>query len=96
LGYDLLGIVSGMDASNAKRQQTMGIRVLEDALQSTQSMPVRKLLSKKEFDSLFEANDTRLIDATEQRIQRPNDNDTQKAYYSGKKKPYIKDHDHRN
>src|SRR5690242_1192268 len=32
LTYDLLGLVCGMDASNAKRNQELGLRVLEQAL----------------------------------------------------------------
>ena len=87
LTYDLLGIVSGMDASNAKRQQTTGVEVLEHTLQLSQHMPSRNILNKKEFESFLKNIDTLFIDATEQRIQRPKDNETQKMYYSGKKKP---------
>ena len=31
LTYDVLGFVSGMDATNAKRNQTLGLQVLEEA-----------------------------------------------------------------
>jgi hypothetical protein len=86
LGYDLLGIVSGMDASNAKRQQTTGIEVLNHALQSAGYMPIRKFLTKLEFDEFLKNVDILLIDATEQRIQRPNDKEIQQDYFSGKKK----------
>jgi len=86
LTYDLLGIVSGMDASNAKRQQATGIEVLEHALQSLDYMPMRNFMNKKDCDEFLKDVDTLFIDATEHRIQRPKNNKIQQDYYSGKKK----------
>jgi len=38
LTYDVLGFVSGMDGSNAKRNQTLGLGVLEHTLETAQCL----------------------------------------------------------
>lgn len=85
LTYDLLGFVSGIDGSNAKRNQTMGIEILKDALSKIGVLPKRDFESPQEFKTYFEQHKTLILDATEQRVQRPKDKETQKEYYSGKK-----------
>jgi hypothetical protein len=86
LTYDLLGFVSGMDGSNAKRNQTMGIEILKDALSKIGVLPKRDFESPQDFKTYFEEHKSLILDATEQRVQRPQDNDVQKTFYSGKKK----------
>ncbi|MCV6637570.1 hypothetical protein [Candidatus Albibeggiatoa sp. nov. NOAA] len=83
LTYDLLGIVSGMNASNAKKNQEMGLKVLAHALDGY--IPARQIGSKEEFEQLFKGIEELLVDATEQPMQRPKDKYRQKAHYSGKK-----------
>ena len=85
LTYDLLGIVCGMDSSNAKRNQDTGLKLLKAALEKGGYMPKRHFSNKQEFDAFFEGIDTLIIDATEQQKQRPVDNEIQKNFYSGKK-----------
>lgn len=85
LTYDLLGLVCGMDASNAKRNQEIGLRVLEHALASTGSMPKREFKDEAEFAEYLENEETLIFDGVEQSIQRPGDDETQKDHYSGKK-----------
>ena len=87
LTYDLLGYVSGIDGSNAKRNQTMGIKILKDSLSKIGVSPKRTFDSPQDFKTYFEEHKTLILDATEQRVQRPQDNDVQKTFYSGKKKP---------
>ena len=41
LTYDILGFVSGMDASNTKRNQPLGLAVLEPTLSAAQCLPRR-------------------------------------------------------
>ena len=41
LTYDLLGFLSGIDGSNAKRNQTMGIKILKDSLSKIGVSPKR-------------------------------------------------------
>ena len=86
LTYDLLGLVSGMNGSNAKRNQESGITVLKDALAQTGHAPKREFASVAEFETYFQAYETLLVDGTEQRKQRPGNKEAQKDCYSGKKK----------
>lgn len=88
LTYDVLGFVSGMDAANAKRNQTLGLQVLEACLRTADYLPKRSLATAAEFAEYFQHEETLIFDGIEQRIQRPGDNETQKDPYSGKKVPY--------
>ena len=90
LTYDVLGVVCGMNASNAKRNQTIGLDILSKTLTELGVMPSRNLLTVKDFEDFFKEEKDLVIDATEQRIQRPGDNAQQKDCYSGKKSPYVK------
>lgn len=87
LTYDVLGIVCGMNGSNAKRNQKIGLEVLDKTLSGLGVMPKRKILTVKEFEDFLKEEKELIFDATEQRIQRPGDNEKQKETYSGKKKP---------
>jgi hypothetical protein len=85
LTYDLLGFVSGMDASNAKRNQELGLRVLTHALKEANCLPAREFKNAEEFAKYLVKEDTLIFDGTEQRVQRPSDQEVQKDHYSGKK-----------
>ncbi len=87
LSYDLLGFTTGMEGSTAKRNQAIGQAVLQHALIESGHAPKRSFVSVEEFKDYFQKKGTILIDATEQRTQRPADSDYQKDMYSGKKKP---------
>jgi hypothetical protein len=87
LTYDLLGLMCGMDMSNAQRNQDMGLRILQQTLKLTNDLPKRNFLNAEEFEAYFSGEESLIIDATEQRIVRPTDPIDQKEYYSGKKKP---------
>lgn len=78
-----------MDGSNAHRNQKTGIEILSVTLRKLGHEPKREFMSTDEFIDYFSGRhiDTLVIDATEQRIQRPSDNNVQKDSYSGKKKP---------
>lgn len=89
LTYDLLGFVTGMDASNAKRNQDLGISILKSMLLTKGYAPARSFDNVAEFEEYFRKYDTLIIDGTEQRIQRPCDEDSQKGNYSGKKKATL-------
>ena len=86
LTYDVLGFVSGMDGSNAKRNQSIGIELLNQTLCRLGFIPKREFKDVEEFKTYFESFKSITIDATEHRTQRPEDNDTQKDNYPGKKK----------
>lgn len=85
LTYDVLGFVSGMDASNAKRNQALGLRVLEHALTNAGRLPARSFQNAGEFAAYLQQEETLIFDGVEQRMQRPSANTAQKDHYSGKK-----------
>ena len=87
LTYDLLGLVTGMDGSTAKRSQDLGLSVLQHTLLMTGHAPKREFKSPEEFQDYFERHKTVIIDATEQRTKRPGEQQYQKDMYSGKKNP---------
>ena len=86
LTYDGLGFVYEIDGSNAKRNQSLGLRVLMRTLQDAGLLPVREFSDPKALYAHFKKETVLLLDGTEQRIQRPGDKEEQKAWYSGKKK----------
>lgn len=86
LTYDLLGFVFKLDVSNAKRNQALGLEVLKKALGDARLLPKRSFASPEEFSAYFTQHKSVILDGTEQRMQRPGDNEEQKAFYSGKKK----------
>lgn len=87
LTYDLLGLTFGLDGANAYQNQALGLRVLRSALERGGQMPKRAYESVAEFKEHWSEESEILIDATEQRRQRPGNQDDQKEDYSGKKKP---------
>jgi hypothetical protein len=86
LGYDVLGYLLEMDASNAKRNQALGLQLLAKALDSVGCMPKREFASVEEFKAHFKEHEKLILDGTEQRFNRPKDKEMQKKMYSGKKK----------
>jgi hypothetical protein len=86
LTYDLLGFVFHLDVSNAKRNQSMGLVVLQRALGDADLLPKRSFASEEEFAAYFQQYKMVILDGTEQRMQRPDDQEEQEACYSGKKK----------
>ena len=89
LTYDVLGLVSGMDGSNAKRNQDVGLKVLGKTLATLGCLPKRNFMNKKDFEDFFADEEQLILDASEQGIQRPSDKEQQKMYYSGKKKRHT-------
>lgn len=85
LTYDVLGFVSGMDASNAKRNQQLGLAVLEHALGAAQCLPRRAFKDAADFATYLQNESTLIFDGLEQRMQRPHENEVQREFFSGKK-----------
>ena len=85
LTYDVLGFVSGMDASNAKRNQQLGLTVLERALGAAQCLPRRTFKDAADFAAYLQNEPTLIFDGLEQRMQRPYENEVQRDFFSGKK-----------
>jgi hypothetical protein len=85
LTYDALGFVSGMDGSNAKRNQSCGLAVLQQTLEQAQCLPARTFAHAEEFAAYFQNEQKLIFDGVEQRTQRPSQQGAQAACYSGKK-----------
>ena len=89
LSFDLLGFTTGMDGSTAKRNQDIGLLVINTALSQSQHLPTQHFETVEAFKTYFADKGPILIDATEQRTQRPQDAAYQKQLYSGKKKHIL-------
>jgi len=85
LTYDVLGLVFGCDGSTAQRNQKSALPVLRLALSNAGVMPARSFASVRDFEAWFSQDEVLVVDGTEQRSQRPQDNEVQKEAYSGKK-----------
>ena len=85
LTFDLLGFVSGMDAAHAKRNQQLGLDVLQHTLAAAQCLPRRTFQDAQDFKEYLQNDPTIIFDGLEQRIQRPDENEAQRDFYSGKK-----------
>jgi hypothetical protein len=89
LTYDVLGFIWGMNGSNAKTNQTKGLAVLNTALEISGVLPKSNFMNVQEFHEYFAHEESLIIDTTEQTIQRPQDKDKQREFYSGKKKKHT-------
>lgn len=87
LSFDLLGLTTGMDGSTAKRSQDIGLMLIKTALNESGHLPKTHFDNAESFKAYFIDKGPLLIDATEQRTQRPQAADYQQGMYSGKKKP---------
>ena len=85
LTYDVLGFVSGMDASNAKRNQQLGLAVLEHTLGAAHCLPRRAFQDAADFATYLQNEGTIIFDGLEQRLQRPHKDEVQREFFSGKK-----------
>lgn len=89
LSFDLLGFTTGMDGSTAKRNQDIGLLVIKAALNQSGHVPKTHFDNADSFKAYFKDKGSILIDATEQRTQRPEESAYQTQMYSGKKKPIL-------
>lgn len=92
LTYDILGFMFKLDVSNAKRNQALGLEFLKRALGEAGLLPKREFASPEEFGAYFSGHGSVILNGIEQRIQRPGDYETQKKFYSGKKKRIPPNH----
>lgn len=86
LTYDLIGLSFDLSPSNAYSNQATALTVLQAALEQNSLIPIREYSSDEEFIEHWKDESGILVDATEQRRQRPGNQEDQKADYSGKKK----------
>lgn len=80
-----MGIYFGFSESTASIYIELLKPILKAALLQSTTPIARNFGSQEEFDKAFEGVEDIIIDGVELNIQRPQDNDEQKAHYSGKK-----------
>lgn len=88
--FDLVAFFFGVDRAQPCRWVQQYLRLLSQVLGHQVMLPVRQISSVEEFLTLFPEVKEVLIDATERPIQRPKNQEKQKANYSGKKKRHTK------
>ena len=86
LTYDLIALSFDISRSVAFEKQAIGVRLLSMALQATGDLPAGRFKSINDLEKALDQHDELLIDGTEQRRQRPENQEVQKEDYSGKKK----------
>ena len=79
-----------MDASNAKRNQQIGLDILDKTLTSLGHLPKRNFLEVEDFKAYFAEGKELIIDATEPSIQRPSAPEKQNGSTPVKKSHTIK------
>ena len=87
--YDFAGFILQFDQSRAVRQFEKGLNIIHTALFEEGYLPLRLFDDPEHLKSVIHQTDTIVIDGTEQRIQRPQDYETQKLHFSGKKKAHT-------
>lgn len=86
LGYDVLGLNFGMSYSAAHKNFKRNLWILHQTLEVHGSLPKRSFANVEEFESYVKEHGVLIIDVSEEGIQRPQSNEVQEKYYSGKKK----------
>lgn len=89
LCFDNLGLLIETDSSNAQRNFKRYLAILELVLENQDAMPSRNFKSLEEFKQKIQSESEIIIDCSEHSTQRPKDYETQKDYYSGKKKTHL-------
>jgi hypothetical protein len=90
--FDLMSVLFNFDRSCAHQWVHRLLPILEVSLGDKKALPVRQLTSRKEFVEKFPFVKKVILDGTERPVQRPQDNEKQKEYYSGKKKRHTRKH----
>ena len=93
LNAEALGFFFGVDKSTASRNTRQQLKVLRLLGEETLGWPAppKRGEGKDVAEALQECPDLlAIVDATEQRIQRPSDKERQKEHYSGKKKAHTR------
>lgn len=88
--FDALGLLFNMTGGRANILLHKYRNTLFEALEKMNVLPKSTFKDAEEFQTFLKVNklDEILVDATERPIQRPQNEQKQKAHYSGKKKTY--------
>jgi len=69
---EVLGLIFGIERSTFSKNQAVGLKVLSSALQRTDAMPKREFKNVEEFEEYMKDHPELLIDRTENRVPKPN------------------------
>ena len=88
--YEVLGLLFDLDKSAVSRNLERMLTVLREGTAVDLSWPVAKQRKRHWAEVLRDFPEVvAIVDATEQRIRRPKGQESQKPYYSGKKKTHT-------
>ena len=87
--FDLLGYIANIDQSNAHKKFKLGLEILNGTLKQSNYTPYRDFDEVSDLHRLIQPGQTIILDGTEQRVQRPSDQNVQREFYSGKKKGHT-------
>lgn len=87
--FDFAAFLMQFDQSRAHRHFIKGINLIHYTLDIEGLLPIREIATPNEFEEYFDKKEILIFDATEQRIQRPQQRDYQNDTYSGKKKMHT-------
>jgi len=90
--FDVLGTQFNMARSKANENLHKLTPVLYQTLVNLEVMPQRKFASPDELLEVLDGIDTVLIDVTERNYRRPQENQSQREHYSGKKTTHTQKH----
>lgn len=90
--FDVLSWLFDLERGRANRWVHRLQGILEKALGKKMMLPERQLKSIEQFQERFPDVKEVILDGTERPVQRPQDSEKQKAYYSGKKKRHTSKH----
>ena len=90
--FDVLSIIFDLERGRSNRWVHRLQGILETTLGRRMVLPERKITSIERFLERFPEVKTVIFDGTERPVQRPQDNEKQKAHYSGKKKRHTRKH----
>lgn len=84
---DVLGICFGLDAATAEAFLSKSLFLLEKTLLRLKMLPAREFADHKQLQKALVGFEKLIVDATERRTERPENEADQSDAYSGKKKP---------
>jgi hypothetical protein len=90
--FDVLGTQFNMARSKAHENLYKLVPVLYQTLVHLEVMPPREFATPDELLEAFDGIDTILIDVTERNHRRPQDDQSQREHYSGKKTTHTQKH----
>jgi hypothetical protein len=84
--YENLGLYFGISQSSAHIYIELLKPILKLSLKELKCLPISEIKMQKELEKLLENEEDIVIDVSEIRIERPDNDELQKDNYSGKKK----------